>query len=76
MSRSRRACSQKKGQHTSLALSAFASLQIYLVQVLLTIFKSVTLKLPIASLLAAGSTCPSLFSSAFVSVLAVPVTVT
>lgn len=48
----------------------------YFVQVSLIIFTSVTLKLPIASLLDAFSTCPSFFSSAFVSGLAVPVTVT
>lgn len=50
--------------------------QIYFVQVSLIIFTSVTLKLPIASLPAAFSTCPSFLSSAFVSGLAVPVTVT
>jgi hypothetical protein len=52
------------------------SAEIYFVQVLLIIFTSVTLKLPIASLLDAFSTCPSFFSSTFVSGLAVPVTVT
>ena len=50
--------------------------RIYFVQVSLIIFTSVTLKLAIASLLDAFSTCPSFFSSAFVSGLAVPVTAT
>ena len=66
----------KKGQHTSLAPPTFSSAEIYFVQVSLIIFTSVTLKLPIASLLDAFSTCPSFFSSTFVSGLAVPVTVT
>jgi hypothetical protein len=66
----------KKGQHTSLAPSTLVSAEIYFVQVSLIIFTSVTLKLAIASLLDAFSTCPSFFSSALVSALAVPVTVT
>jgi hypothetical protein len=48
----------------------------YFVQVSLIIFTSVTLKLPIGSLLDAFSTCPSFFSSTFASGPAVPVTVT
>ena len=67
---------QKKGQHTSLAPPTLSSAEIYFAQVSLIIFTSVTLKLPIASLLDAFSTCPSFFSSTFVSGLAVPVTVT
>src|ERR1700687_1725098 len=67
---------QKKGPAHIAGPPAFSSAEIYFVQVSLIIFTSVTLKLPIASLLDAFSTCPSFFFSTFVSGLAVPVTVT
>ena len=66
----------KKGPAHIAGPAYISSAEIYFVQVLLIIFTSVTLKLPIASLLNAFSTCPSFFSSAFVSGLAVPVTAT
>jgi hypothetical protein len=69
-------CRQQKRASTHCWPAYISSAEIYFVQVSLIIFTSVTLKLTIASLLDAFSTCPSFFSSAFVSGLAVPVTVT
>jgi len=66
----------KKGPAHIAGPAYISSAKIYFAQVLLIIFTSVTLKLPIASVLDAFSTCPSFFSSTFVSGLAVPVTVT
>lgn len=69
-------CRQQKRASNLAGPADISFCRTYFVQVSLIIFTLVTLKLPIASLLDAFSTCPSFFSSAFVSGLAVPVTVT